>query len=277
MEIHGATEKSSEKGRLGGAVGADSSAAGRGTTVAGKIYDLGVTRFPEDPDYLIECLYHHLVDLDDQHNARAFFERTLVANKMTLDGVCSFWQSYLDYVYLHGDAQTRRLMSSRFREALAGHPQATDLAAFARMYTYVSRAGTVALLSPVSPQAGERLSFSTSRMIRRPPVFHVPKAVQNLMERLPRSSKGAPFTGPSIDCEQVIEALLTGRTEMPYSYGRHGNAPGRPQQTRAEPPVEIKAPRAARKRRPEEEDDTPDVRNAPTRPDDIFALRRLPP
>lgn len=235
-----------------------------GYSIAGKIYDLGVSRFSNNYEFLIECLYHMLIQLDEQ-NARSFFERTVNSNKMPQDELVEFWNAYLDHIYMHGDEQTRRLMVSRFRDSFLGHPSANELAVFSRLYSYTCRSGIVTRLAPISPDDELLLSSSSRKLLSDQSIFHIPDTLQSLIDKMPRGN----FSGPSIDCDMIIEALLTGLADTPYLYSKRVST-----KHRIDIPFQDK--RVPKKRKEDVDDaEAAESRNAPTRPDDIFAQRRL--
>ncbi|RUS21308.1 hypothetical protein BC937DRAFT_93090 [Endogone sp. FLAS-F59071] len=100
-------------------------------TVAGKIFELGLKMFGDDPSYVCQYL-EFLIQLNDDNNTRALFERTLAT--MPADKAKPVWQKFSEYENKYGDLTGIQKVEKRRSEA---YPEDSMLERFADRYSYL--------------------------------------------------------------------------------------------------------------------------------------------
>ncbi len=257
--------------------------------VAGKIYELGMARFADDVRYVLEYL-GHLIALDDDQNARALFERSI----LTVAQPLNIWTAYLDYLFKYGETATIRALARRFQEAFPGSPVATEAMLFSRQHAqddlcpvgeriWTSLQDWTA--SPSSPPA----ALGAPPTTQLPTPFCVDQTIWDLCSRLPDA-----YDGPEISCDGVVRllqivrlgALSTQLASQPQPLasfnGRHlrpnGDRPARPLGGHQPAPGRRPLAPSSGKRRRDYPGDGPGALqpvHVPIREDDIFAHRHL--
>ncbi|KAF7724317.1 mRNA 3'-end-processing protein rna14 [Apophysomyces ossiformis] len=101
-------------------------------TIAGKIFGLGIKIFPEDPDYICEYL-DFLIQMNDDNNTRALFERTLAT--MATEKSEPVWAKFLEYESKYGDLASVQNVEKRRNEAIPGK---TPLESLLDRYGYLN-------------------------------------------------------------------------------------------------------------------------------------------
>ncbi|KAI7859182.1 hypothetical protein BDC45DRAFT_543564 [Circinella umbellata] len=101
-------------------------------TIAGKIFGLGLKQFADDPDYISYYL-DYLVQMNDDNNTRALFERTLAT--MPATKAEPIWAKFLDYENKYGDLASIHSVEKRRHEAL---PDIDMTQSFMERYTYLN-------------------------------------------------------------------------------------------------------------------------------------------
>ncbi|KAI8148365.1 hypothetical protein BJV82DRAFT_263631 [Fennellomyces sp. T-0311] len=101
-------------------------------TIAGKIFGLGLKQFADDPDYVSHYL-DYLIQMNDDNNTRALFERTLAT--MSAQKAEQIWSKFLDYENKYGDLASIQSVEKRRNEAL---PSITMTQSFLERYSYLN-------------------------------------------------------------------------------------------------------------------------------------------
>ena len=84
--------------------------------VAGKVFSLGQKTFSDDPDFVCQYL-DFLIQMNDDNNTRALFERTLAT--MPAEKAGPIWLKFLDYENRYGDLASVQNVEKRRIEAMA--------------------------------------------------------------------------------------------------------------------------------------------------------------
>ncbi|KAI8874785.1 Suf-domain-containing protein, partial [Backusella circina FSU 941] len=84
-------------------------------TIAGKVFSLGQKIFADDPDFVCQYL-DFLIQMNDDNNTRALFERTLAT--MPADKSAPVWEKFLDYENKYGDLASVQNVEKRRIEAI---------------------------------------------------------------------------------------------------------------------------------------------------------------
>jgi cleavage stimulation factor subunit 3 len=227
--------------------------------VAGKIFELGMARFNRHPEYILAYL-QHLLATGDEQNARALFERAMLALG---SGGLEVWKVYLDHAFRYGDRASIRLLVQRFQDAFPGHILARDITLFCRLYSYDEAAvGPERLwtfLQGVEPLATPRST------IPRP--FFISELIMDLIDKLPSA---ATYDGPAISPDALVKLLQVVNL-----------IPSEPKPTRITRPssgITSSKTTNTKRRRARDRLDDGDHRDIPTsapvRTDDLFAQRR---
>lgn len=241
--------------------------------VAGRIYELGMSRFPRSAEYVASYL-RHLLLINDEQNARALFERA-VSSLPSDEGLLEIWKCYLDHAFCYEDAVSIRELKRRFQEAFPEHTVSKDITMFCRRYSWWSDAGDRGggELSVGSERIWSLLQLSTSAVVPPPAVerrcpepFIVPESVMDWISRLPLH-----YDGPQLDVDLLLSLIanhprLTSEPAAPTP-----SAPVRGTLTKRT------AGERGRKRRQHRLDDGEGGRETaqmPLRADDLFAARR---
>ncbi|CAG8595157.1 13122_t:CDS:10, partial [Ambispora leptoticha] len=93
-------------------------------SVAGKIFELGLKSFADKPEYVLQYL-DFLIELNDDNNTRALFERTLLT--MPVDKAKIVWEKFSDYENNYGDIGSLRKIEEQ-----------SPLIRFAERYSYLN-------------------------------------------------------------------------------------------------------------------------------------------
>ncbi|KAG0174771.1 mRNA 3'-end-processing protein rna14 [Apophysomyces sp. BC1015] len=99
--------------------------------IAGKIFGLGIKLFPDDPAYICEYL-DFLIQMNDDNNTRALFERTLAT--MATEKSELVWSKFLEYENKYGDLASVQNVEKRRNEAIPGK---TPLESLLDRYSYL--------------------------------------------------------------------------------------------------------------------------------------------
>lgn len=216
-------------------------------TVAGRIFELGMSKFSTNPEYILSYM-QHLLSLNDEQNAAALFERSVPV--LGMDGV-EVWKCYLDYVFRYADLAATRMLVRRFQEQFPAQPLSHELTVFCRQYSYeelVIAEDRIWINAEVQVP-GERI---------RP--FYIPDAIFDLTEQLP-----ATYDGPILNIDAMVRALQVMGTSM-------GDT------SKAAPPViKKKTTQTIKRKKLRNKLDDGDEREAPKpvslRENDLFASR----
>ncbi|CAG8442158.1 2693_t:CDS:10, partial [Ambispora gerdemannii] len=100
-------------------------------SVAGKIFELGLKSFGDKPEYVVQYL-DFLIELNDDNNTRALFERTLLT--MPVDKAKIVWEKFSDYENNYGDIGSLRKIEERRAEKYSDE---SPLIRFAERYSYL--------------------------------------------------------------------------------------------------------------------------------------------
>lgn len=100
--------------------------------VATRIYETGLTKFQEEPEYVIRYL-KFLISINDETNARALFER--MVNTYTPEKARSLWETWLGYEYNYGSLAAALKLEKRMAEI---YPEDNSMRRFAQRHMYGS-------------------------------------------------------------------------------------------------------------------------------------------
>jgi hypothetical protein len=100
-------------------------------TIAGKVFSLGQKIFADDPDFVCQYL-DFLIQMNDDNNTRALFERTLA----TMPAGKSFpvWEKFLDYENKYGDLAGVHNVEKRRMEAIS---TSNPMESFLKRHSYL--------------------------------------------------------------------------------------------------------------------------------------------
>ncbi|ORZ09158.1 hypothetical protein BCR42DRAFT_334731 [Absidia repens] len=99
--------------------------------VAGKIFGLGIKSFGDDPAYICEYL-DFLIQMNDDNNTRALFERSLAT--LPTEKASDVWKKFLDYENKYGDLNSTQSVEKRIHEA---NSEIIHLDTFLSRYSYL--------------------------------------------------------------------------------------------------------------------------------------------
>ncbi len=170
--------------------------------VAGKIFELGMSRFGSDPSYVLEYL-HHLIQLNDDTNTRALFERVL--QSLGTPEALEIWKLYLDYEFHYGDAGSINALVKRFKLAYPDHPITKDISLVSRRFAYGELGPTeerMWLLLQVNPKGSNEVFYRAPK----PKISLKLDLIYDLSLHLPPSHL---YEGPSVDPELLVNLLRT--------------------------------------------------------------------
>ncbi|EIW69695.1 hypothetical protein M231_06303 [Tremella mesenterica] len=102
------------------------------SSVAIRIFELGLKLFAEDGDYVVKYL-QFLLSINDDTNARALFERS--ALKIPAEKARPLWDAWARYEYMYADLAAVQKLEARFAEVF---PNDSPLKRFAQRFTYSS-------------------------------------------------------------------------------------------------------------------------------------------
>ncbi|KAG0325222.1 mRNA 3'-end-processing protein rna14 [Dissophora globulifera] len=101
-------------------------------SIAGKVFELGYKLFGDETAYVDRYL-EFLIELNDDSNARALFERALI--NMSSEKARPLWEKFSDYENKYGDLGAINKVEKRRREV---YPNDSVLERFAARYSYDS-------------------------------------------------------------------------------------------------------------------------------------------
>ncbi|CAG8648308.1 4181_t:CDS:10 [Dentiscutata erythropus] len=99
--------------------------------IAGKIFELGLKNFIYSPEYVSQYL-DFLIQLNDDNNTRALFERTLMS--MPADKAKIVWEQFSKYENNYGDLSVIRKIDERRAKV---YPEESFLSRFAERYSFL--------------------------------------------------------------------------------------------------------------------------------------------
>ncbi|KAF1803012.1 hypothetical protein FB192DRAFT_1421002 [Mucor lusitanicus] len=101
--------------------------------IAGKVFSLGQKSFADNPDFVCEYL-DFLIEMNDDNNTRALFERTLAT--MPAEKAGPIWLKFLDYENKYGDLASIQSVEKRRIEAMAT-PSVNTMESFLKRQSYL--------------------------------------------------------------------------------------------------------------------------------------------
>ncbi|RCH78818.1 mRNA 3'-end-processing protein rna14, partial [Rhizopus stolonifer] len=102
-------------------------------TIAGKVFSLGQKSFADHPDFVCQYL-DFLIQMNDDNNTRALFERTLAT--MPAEKAGPIWLKFLDYENKYGDLASVQSVEKRRIEAMA-NPNVSIMESFLKRQSYL--------------------------------------------------------------------------------------------------------------------------------------------
>ncbi|KAF9538193.1 mRNA 3'-end-processing protein rna14 [Mortierella hygrophila] len=100
------------------------------TTIAGKVFEVGYKSFADETAYVDQYL-EFLIQLNDDSNARALFERALI--NMSPEKARPLWEKFSEYENKYGDLAAINKVEKRRREV---YPDDSVISCFASRYSY---------------------------------------------------------------------------------------------------------------------------------------------
>ncbi|KAG0063650.1 mRNA 3'-end-processing protein rna14 [Linnemannia elongata] len=100
------------------------------TTIAGKVFEVGYKSFADETAYVDQYL-EFLIQLNDDSNARALFERALI--NMSPEKARPLWEKFSEYENKYGDLAAISKVEKRRREV---YPDDSVISRFAARYSY---------------------------------------------------------------------------------------------------------------------------------------------
>ncbi|CAO3662322.1 unnamed protein product [Rhizopus stolonifer] len=101
------------------------------SVIAGKVFSLGQKTFSDNPEFVCQYL-EFLIQMNDDNNTRALFERTLAT--MPPEKAVPVWHKFLDYENKYGDLASVQNVEKRRLEAL---PANTSMDSFLLRHSYL--------------------------------------------------------------------------------------------------------------------------------------------
>ncbi|KAI9250734.1 hypothetical protein BY458DRAFT_444684 [Sporodiniella umbellata] len=101
------------------------------SVIAGKVFSLGQKTFSDNPEFVCQYL-DFLIQMNDDNNTRALFERTLAT--MPPEKAVPIWHKFLDYENKYGDLASVQSVEKRRLEAL---PSNTPMDSFLLRHSYL--------------------------------------------------------------------------------------------------------------------------------------------
>ncbi|KAF9160165.1 mRNA 3'-end-processing protein rna14 [Actinomortierella ambigua] len=100
------------------------------SSVAGKVFEIGYKSFSDEPRYVLHYL-EYLIQLNDDSNTRALFERALIG--MSPDKARPLWEMFSEYENKFGDLTAIMKVEKRRREV---YPEDSAIERFAERYSF---------------------------------------------------------------------------------------------------------------------------------------------
>jgi hypothetical protein len=100
-------------------------------SIAGKVFSLGQKIFADDPDFVCQYL-DFLIQMNDDNNTRALFERTLAT--MPAEKSFPVWEKLLDYENKYGDLAGVHNVEKRRMEAISS---SNPMESFLKRHSYL--------------------------------------------------------------------------------------------------------------------------------------------
>ncbi|KAI8974454.1 hypothetical protein BDB01DRAFT_844804 [Pilobolus umbonatus] len=216
-------------------------------SIAGKVFTLGHKLFADNPDFVCQYL-DFLIQMNDDNNTRALFERTLAT--MPPEKAAPIWLKFLDYENKYGDLASVQSVEER---RLAAVPAASPMESFLLKHSYLDinnineyELGSVAReqnVTEVNTAIPTEIANHVNIMNERPPVKeHVkrpllepvhperyprpdfnqwqtykPSAESNRRPPIPINNTSSPAIPPVVPSSDVTVAESTVATNVPLA------------------------------------------------------------
>ncbi|KAI8967565.1 hypothetical protein BDF20DRAFT_829300 [Mycotypha africana] len=102
-------------------------------TIAGKVFSLGQKTYADNADFVCQYL-DFLIQMNDDNNTRALFERTLAT--MPAESADPIWRKFLDYETKYGDLASVQNVEKRRIEAM-NDPNINTMESFLKRQSYM--------------------------------------------------------------------------------------------------------------------------------------------
>ena len=244
----------------------------KSAAIAGKIYELGMSRFSSNSEYILEYL-RFLIAIGDEANAKALFERAI--GQVASDESLEVWRHWLEYNFRYADQATIQFYLVRFKEAFPEHPVASDLSIFSAQYSFDELAAGNERIWTIIQGATESSTDKITKSLVKVPFF-IPDIIWEFQRKLPDS---AHYNGPHINLDLLLRIVQNVRLipDVPIATRRQpSRAP-----TTGSAAQKHQSKRTAKRYRglDDGEGETPKYSIAhqqqEVRPDDLYAQRRL--
>ncbi|KAG4300845.1 hypothetical protein PCK1_002922 [Pneumocystis canis] len=194
------------------------------STIASKIFDLGLKSFGNDPDYVLHYLTF-LINTNDDTNARALYEKTITRLDPSL--VKQLHEKLYIYESVFGDLSTTIKLQSRIAEL---YPDDSSLLRFSRRFrfynldTILEKDLGVAFKPPAMLESTEmhdntvfqlnvdirKKNLSSSLLTTNDKPFNIPESILYFLSILPPASS---YTGATFKIDELIK--LISETDIP--------------------------------------------------------------
>ncbi|CAO3599627.1 unnamed protein product [Absidia cylindrospora] len=170
--------------------------------VAGKIFGLGIKSFGDDPAYICEYL-DFLIQMNDDNNTRALFERSLAT--LPTEKATDVWKKFLDYENKYGDLNSTQSVEKRIHEA---NSEIIHLDTFLSRYSYLD-------LQPVNELHHQEDTFESTTNTALPSEADE-KGEDDSMEQHQRTSRDSHRPGRSSESKRpLLESVHPERYSRP--------------------------------------------------------------
>ncbi|XP_039254764.1 cleavage stimulation factor subunit 3-like isoform X1 [Styela clava] len=139
--------------------------------IAFKIFELGLKRFGDEPDYLLSYI-DYMSHLNEDNNTRVLFERVLTSGSLPPDKSGKIWDEYLEFECNVGDLSSMLKVEKRRLEAFKKEYDGKTTCLLVDRYRFLD-------LFPCTPEELKSIGYKDSRAR---PVVGVPAAVPSISE-----------------------------------------------------------------------------------------------
>lgn len=140
--------------------------------IAFKIFELGLKRFGDEPDYLLSYI-DYMSHLNEDNNTRVLFERVLTSGSLPPDKSGKIWDEYLEFECNVGDLSSMLKVEKRRLEAFKKEYDQKTTCLLVDRYRFLD-------LFPCTPEELKSIGYKDSRA--RPALAGVPAATPSTSE-----------------------------------------------------------------------------------------------
>lgn len=182
---------------------------GKQSKVAGKIFEIGLKKFGDDPQF-VEKYFDFLVSIDDETNARALFEKSII--RMDATKARPLFRHFLQHEATYGDIQALTKLEQRYTEIYKGE---TELELFCDRYKEggfdpIAVADFGGLAEKTSKENGSNTeggSQTIKRLRQVSPDSTIPESIMSLLASLP--ARAYYGDGHVFDANEVVKIITS--------------------------------------------------------------------